>query len=731
MYCDFVRVERWRKCNLPVMVTALIIGLCGCGSTEGTKTVQTVPELREPVSRSDSLCKVAKGTVGIPEVLFASVVPLEKEHSYDSSVRLKKIVVQVGDEVKKGDVLAYIDNTEMRDSLKESQKEYEREKKSYERGREIASQQMEQCRLERKAGMISAKEMKKQLAVLRENMRYDKLLHEKKVNVLDKKIKAQKKNLNKSVLKSKCEGIVSYVKDISDVMPEENAVNDMGDIYEDAVSDDTDKTWADAGETIVTVSPDLREDMSDACLEVSDVKLNAYAYEDYEKKVLRDGSREYELSEVSYPEKERMIFAATEKYPKLRFECSDKMKKNLVPGETYPLYFYKEKKEETLVIPEAALVEENAVYVRAKNNIKERRELTLGKSDGCMVEVAGGLSEGEEVYCQYDNGIPDMTDQQPVAVRDYTVYSKGRSMQTTHAMLHICYSELSGRVTDVSVKKGDRVKKGQLLYTVDTGDGKARLTEMKYQIQGEKTSFEKNKKSFEKEKKLVRKRWKKNKKMMQCEMKILACQFEADREEYEETLTELEKEYKEIKNGNNGTGEVSVYADRSGQVKGCFVEKGDALEEGQYSVVLRVKEAGVPAVKKSDGKEEAVLNRLTPVFGALVTWKSKEGEKKGICVGVKDEGDFSENPVYYVKEEEGKTAGNVSAAFAYVTLHHAVVVPANKIHTEDEKSGVTGYYVWRVVDGGAVKQSVVVRDDLAAKGYQVILYGIREGDRIC
>ena len=92
------------KKYLSVFMTLVLI-LTGCADPAAGGQ----PALREPVSRSSVCSPVGKGRIGATEVLPAVVVPTEYAHFYKSDMVLEKINVEVGDYVKKGELLASAD----------------------------------------------------------------------------------------------------------------------------------------------------------------------------------------------------------------------------------------------------------------------------------------------------------------------------------------------------------------------------------------------------------------------------------------------------------------------------------------------------------------------------------------------------------------------------------------------------------------------------------------------
>ena len=72
-------------------------------------------------------------------------------------------------------------------------------------------------------------------------------------------------------------------------------------------------------------------------------------------------------------------------------------------GMSLTVYVETARAEEALVVPTSALVDEDGrtvAFVQLAGETFEKRDLTLGIRDGPVVQVLGGLSEGERVVTQ-------------------------------------------------------------------------------------------------------------------------------------------------------------------------------------------------------------------------------------------------------------------------------------------------------------------------------------------
>ena len=198
-----------------------------------------------------------------------------------------------------------------------------------------------------------------------------------------------------------------------------------------------------------------------------------------------DGKR-YELEEYKYSNQEIAAAQSASKLPYVRFKLKDvDNSKILKTGTLTPLYFSTSTAANVLVVGNDSLYEEGDkyfVYVKTDSSDKEKREIKIGAQDDNYTEVKSGLSEGDLVYYDSDSTIPS----------DYTTYeiklgtfkttgtSKSYKMVDTNQITY--KAPVEGYFTQLDLAEGQEVKKGDLLYIVDSGGGSAELLELNSQI---------------------------------------------------------------------------------------------------------------------------------------------------------------------------------------------------------------------------------------------------------
>ena len=185
---------------------AIILGLsfliAGCGRSKETK----VPELVESVSVNFSYRPAEYGYINPPKLGFATVTAKEKCYYFPTNVTVTKIVVEPGDTVKKGDVLAYADATEANKQLSELKKQLAYENSLYKLNQSLVKVEIE--------GYKEAGD-KTSINVQKENSRYDKKLWQYKTQKISDEIQKYNELVKDGTLYATEDGQVVYTKNLA------------------------------------------------------------------------------------------------------------------------------------------------------------------------------------------------------------------------------------------------------------------------------------------------------------------------------------------------------------------------------------------------------------------------------------------------------------------------------------------------------------------------------------
>lgn len=739
---------------IPVVLTGLffVMLIGGCGS----KKKETIPDLEEPAASNASYQQVTYGNIGTTNVLLGTAVPKEYGQAYEANVTVTKILVEPGDTVEKGDVLAYADVDEASASRKAKQQELSHENTVYELNQKInqlqqdklANQQKQQDTAENniqdaaenniqeeddmqksatenntQETEAEAEDITSQIAVLQENSRYDTKLHEYRVQKLNEEIAALDALIADGTLKANHSGEVVYTKSLT--------VNRK----------------AGAGENVAIVA-----DTEDLAIELKDVTVQNYKYKDVSEKYMLQSGERVPVTEREYSTDELVLAKINNNYPNVLIEKPEGVE--LKAGELYPIYFEEKRAEHVLLVGNNSLYQEdgeNYVYVGTGDDTREKRKVTTGVSDDHNTQIVDGLEEGEAVYYETMERMPSDYTEYMVERSDFQVENHGLKYGRVDKNARVYLTEKEGVLVEIAVEKDAEVKKGDLLYIIDTGEGKAAITEAANAIETENTSYQKQQADYDAQ--LIELQ-NATDSVSDYDRQIITLQKEVAEADHSYTLQQLQAAYDTLSRGNDGTGKLSVYADADGQVSKITAWEGDTVEAGEEILKMKGEASDLLLVQMVSSKSVTVYTDDIAEAGEPVSITSGDTTYTGTCVGFAagsnnlDEGCLyiDENgahytfqttsgydtPAFYVRmnDEIVDDMGNgESVDFPYISMEDVIVLPAGMIYEEKDAMhpDKVSYFVWKIEGDHLVKQYVLLDDTLTGNG-KVVLFGIESGD---
>ena len=737
---------------IPVVLTGLffVMLIGGCGS----KKTETIPDLEEPAASNASYQQVTYGNIGTTNVLLGTAVPKEYGQAYEANVTVTKILVEPGDTVEKGDVLAYADVDEASASRKAKQQELSHENTVYELNQKInqlqqdklANQQkqqdtaenniqdaaenniqeeddMQESATENNTQETEAEDITSQIAVLQENRRYDTKLHEYRVQKLNEEIAALDALIADGTLKANHSGEVVYTKSLT--------VNRK----------------AGAGENVAIVA-----DTEDLAIELKDVTVQNYKYKDVSEKYMLQSGERVPVTEREYSTDELVLAKINNNYPNVLIEKPEGVE--LKAGELYPIYFEEKKAEHVLLVGNDSLYQEDGetyVYVKAGDDTREKRKVTAGAADDHNTQITDGLAEGEAVYYETTERMPSDYTEYMVERSDFQVENHGLKYGRADKNARVYLTEKEGVLVEIAVEKDAEVKKGDLLYIIDTGEGKAAITEAANAIETENTTYQKQQADYDAQ--LIELQ-NATDSVSDYDRQIITLQKEVAEADHSYTLQQLQAAYDTLSRGNDGNGKLSVYADEDGQVSKITVWEGDTVEAGDEILKMKGEASDLLLVQMVSSKSVTVYTDDIAEAGEPVSITSGDTTYTGTCVGFAagsnnlDEGCLyiDENgahytfqttsgydtPAFYVRmnDEIVDDMGNgESVDFPYISMEDVIVLPAGMIYEEKDAMhpDKVSYFVWKMEGDHLVKQYVLLDDTLTGNG-KVVLFGIESGD---
>ncbi len=730
--------------------------LTGCGEKKITP-----PELIDSVSSNEAFRPVDYGNIGNTVVKDGVVVPEDYCHFWYVPVVVDNIKVNIGDYVNKGDVIAVADLnqaketlTALQDQLTLLESNFSIKEDIYEYDKKELEYNKKAC--EEESDSLGAAAVDVQLSVLEENFRYDNMLHNHYVQDLEDSISKQQQVIDDGTLVARQSGYVTYVKDIS-------ASN-----------------MANGAENIVIIS-----DYDNCYIELTGVTLREKLLKTYPFCYTMSKGEKLNLVEYSYSAEEMVVCQGKGMSPTLRLKYEDQSIK-LLPGDNVPVFLNKKLIENVMVIGNDSLYQDSTgsfVYVKTDAG-KEVRYIEVGENDDYYTQVVSGLEEGELVYYSSESVLPDEYSEYTVDFSDFSVYMQTQSYSVKNTKKTVFYSEYEGQITEVLPSDGDYVNQGQLICKIKTNEGSATLVEMKNNIQSMKDGYEQTMKSFDEQIALCEEQIENyglpkkddipegteviaetdvfnenvasdsdatEEKVNPYGKEILICQLEKIKLNkksieinYNSQLAAAEEAYKKASCNNDGTGTISVFAEKSGYFADVTIRTGKNIEIGNKLFSIEEPSKSMISVTTDD--------QLT--IGKKLTFYDKDSEKRyeGTICGISGSPMYGKEKQYIstINEKVYITSNAADTATRYFVLmddesfyekdcdcivmyptkviYDTVVLPklalcGEEVIGEQEKS----FYVWKLVDGELVKQYVIYAGQNAA-GESCIISGISAGD---
>ena len=748
-----------------------VLGICvsflagGCGKM----TESSIPKLEEPVALNEAYRPVEYAAIGSVQVLMATAVPRDYCNYYSANVNISQIYVEPGDTVNAGDVLAVCDVDEVKKQLQECKDALAHENETYEISAQISETQIRlwesqaagqdnnepdqsdgtaddtheadaDTNIDEYAavtGEFSTEQTEKnestdedyntQIATEQENQRYDKQLHEYRVQKINEQMALYQQIVDDGTLKAAHSGLVTYTKKL------------------------TDGRSAAAYENIVIVS-----DTDDLVLDIKGTAINEYKYSDYDKKyVIVDGEK-YDVTESQYTSEVLVLSKINNRYPDVCVESREKL--FLTAGQMYPVYFEKTKADQALVVGKDSIYKDGDtryVYVKNDEGGREKRIITTGESDENYTQVTEGLKEGELVYYNSTDQVPTKYSKYTVTRSDFDIANYGVSYSRSDAGTITETSDYEGQIVSVNVKQDDTVEKGMLLYVVDTGEGKAAITEAKNAIDSENESYAQKIADYDKQIKDLSEGGSSAEEKLNLQLLDLQKKLAGADHTYQ--LSRLQSAYDSISAGNDGKGNISVYAKNDGKVSKVSVKAGDNVEKGSDILQITGNSTDVLLVQVKDSNSYKVYKDNIADVGERVSLELDGATIYGNCIGFAGYGREAQkgyvnqddkgvhitgntdsgygNAAFYIKLDNGipdDLTGASAVKFSYVSFKKVVVVPTSIIHKQVnpmDKDDIS-YYVWKI-DGDSVVKQPVILSDYTSGSNTLVLYGIDEGDEIC
>ncbi len=753
-----MRIGRKLKRKIGIWMSVLCsVSLAACG----TKYADA-PALLEPVSGTESYREVSVGDVGAMELVYGSVVPTEHAVFWTTQVNVAEILVDVGDYVEAGQVVATADldaaektkqELEASRNLLVSKHEFEAKKQEL----LIQKLNLKQQGETQLGDSEAAAQTGTQIQTEQENANYDELLYKHQLADYDEQIRKQQEIIEDGTLKATASGYVSYVRQFT---------------YGNQVSGTM---------NVVTIA-----DYEDTYIEVQGKTIKDKLLEKYDRYYTIQDGKKLPLREYAYTVQERLTAENQQKYPALRMQYEDISKRATV-GSVISVYLVKDRVEDVLYVGNDSVYEDDqGTFVYVKNgDQREQRYIETGVQDSVNTEVVSGLTEGEKVYYTSETAWPDEYQEFTVsastnynAMFDTNRYAIADTMRINYT------SPYEGTIQEIFASNGDYVQKGDVILKVRTNEGSAKLAEMRSGIEDMKENRTKAVQEHEntlltlkQEKQAVlaggdtllatgtdapaatgsdaEKKTNPNAaSMIDIDIQMENLDFQIQTLDYESQLKQAEAAYAEASCNNDGTGVMSICAEQEGEVTDFWRDNGYKLEANGdvlFAINTPVKQKmalygggtnianGTPVSIRNEASGKTIQGMVCGSNGS-----TEESQDAYYYVTTVDDRVYitqsltSDSRMYYVMLKDGAAVEDIKGQqqISYPTVAYSDVytIPADALYKEKANSSKENsedfYYVWKIVDGNIEKQYVDAAISSNAQGASVacIFNGISEGD---
>ena len=338
------------------------MGATGCSLLPKEEELPMAPVLVEAETEEYTVATVVRGDVRITETIRANYVPSESEKL---SFQIAEVYVQLGESVKKGDVLMELDVTDQQDQLRQQQDRLDDLYLQLEHLYESQDMAVRQAELQdQKAAESGVTDWTSQISSIQENYAEQATRIQNSITLAEMRMEEMEKAIADRQIIASFDGMIT-------------------DLY-----DFKEGEWSEKGKSVVTVS-----NMDAALFEV--YSENGNLLESGETYTLLCGETEYEVVAHSADELDYGIVKEDRMY--LSLVTPDP---SLEKGASATVTLIVEESLSTLWVPADAVKEirgEHVVYLMNDKGFRETHEVTVGINNGKIVEIVSGLEENDVV----------------------------------------------------------------------------------------------------------------------------------------------------------------------------------------------------------------------------------------------------------------------------------------------------------------------------------------------
>lgn len=365
--------------KLYIMIILISVILTGCKTTP---TATTTPELLEPVSVNIDTATVKKGDIYETTVYNAEVIPYTSDLSFKLSGNISEVLVALGDSVKKGQVLASLDESDLLDEVKSLEETKDNMLKTNQYNNTILEYDLEILKIELKQLKetlnLTTDELEKKnlklsidiksadINIAELKLKQAKELQEYELNNINQSLKERKDKTGQNKIIAPFDGTIAYIGDENKFVPAES--------------------------TFITITDPSKTLVKSDYISNSELHLTNKYY------ALIHG-KEYSLENIPTDLEEYFKIVLAGGTPKTKFNLTNS-DEAVRFGDFASICVISNYIKDTLVIPIDSIYSDNvSKYVYIMNgNSRVRKDVTVGISTSSLAEITNGLKEGDNVY---------------------------------------------------------------------------------------------------------------------------------------------------------------------------------------------------------------------------------------------------------------------------------------------------------------------------------------------
>lgn len=350
-------------------VLALSMCLSSCGLIPEEEQMRTAPVIKEFSKRTNKFTTVQRGDISVTERVTCKYVPVKSENLYFAlgNERVDKVLVQVGDMVEEGQLLAQLELNGLDEQIAQTKIDLEEAKLRLENLKKCHD--LERRRNELEWQNLSASERMQASEVLETGLELEYRAFEDELNITEMRLAALQDELAQRQIRAPFAGTLTYVREYKEGELSQFGIRTM------VLSDSTVSLFrADTINWHVFKPGDEYEiEVNDTMHTIVVADEASIGLEPQEKSVGKRAFIYFVLQEADF---------------------------TLEEGDFAYIDALLQYSEDTLYVPKQAVKksgDKNLVFYLKEDGLRAYKEVEVGIHNNKNIEILSGLSEGEQI----------------------------------------------------------------------------------------------------------------------------------------------------------------------------------------------------------------------------------------------------------------------------------------------------------------------------------------------